>query len=30
VDNSREVREFLQSRRAKIAPEQAGLVAGMR
>jgi transcriptional regulator with XRE-family HTH domain len=29
VDNTQEVREFLQSRRAKITPEQAGLAPGM-
>lgn len=29
MDNSQEVREFLQSRRAKITPEQAGLAPGM-
>jgi hypothetical protein len=28
VDNREEVREFLQSRRAKVTPGQAGLVAG--
>ncbi|MFB7288676.1 helix-turn-helix transcriptional regulator [Actinacidiphila glaucinigra] len=30
MDNREEVREFLTSRRAKIAPEQAGLPAGSR
>ncbi|MYW05209.1 helix-turn-helix transcriptional regulator [Streptomyces sp. SID3343] len=30
MDNSREVREFLTSRRAKISPEQAGLPSGPR
>jgi transcriptional regulator with XRE-family HTH domain len=30
VDNSREVREFLTSRRAKITPEQAGVPSGPR
>jgi transcriptional regulator with XRE-family HTH domain len=30
VDNREEVREFLTSRRAKIAPERAGLPAGAR
>jgi transcriptional regulator with XRE-family HTH domain len=30
VDNSREVREFLTSRRAKITPEQAGMPSGPR
>ncbi|GGT24546.1 transcriptional regulator [Streptomyces kurssanovii] len=30
MDNREEVREFLTSRRAKIAPEQAGLPAGTR
>jgi transcriptional regulator with XRE-family HTH domain len=30
VDNREEVREFLTSRRAKIAPEQAGLPSGSR
>ncbi len=30
VDNQREVREFLTSRRARITPEQAGLPAGTR
>ncbi|MFD5464581.1 helix-turn-helix transcriptional regulator [Kitasatospora sp. NPDC127059] len=30
MDNSREVREFLTSRRAKITPERAGMPAGSR
>ncbi|MFE9423731.1 helix-turn-helix transcriptional regulator [Kitasatospora sp. NPDC006697] len=30
MDNSREVREFLTSRRAKITPEQAGMPSGPR
>ncbi|MEU9203442.1 helix-turn-helix transcriptional regulator [Streptomyces sp. NPDC048332] len=30
MDNSQEVREFLTSRRAKITPDQAGLVSGSR